>query len=197
MLISITAIKGSILKAISSAWPLLWIRNPKAKMIGIQSFFALWSLITLLAAAAKREPLMPSSITCFHSRRKTIVRNDCRLALNQFHQEDNTITWTSLQDSHSCGTCRITLKEPSQPASLSYSFFKGDAITAFQQAIDQCPGVPSNSTIGKKDSLLVLIDYGDGKGCWDTSRIHPPIDEPSKRVWTILSCRIRLSGLAC
>lgn len=137
-------------------------------MFAIQNFLALWSFIAFLVAV-QGQPQLPSSIQCDNSKATPIKREDCRDALNQFPSESNVLFWNQYVHTRSCGSCKISITKPSRPNSKFYAAVKGDAVTAFQQAIDKCGGKPSNTTIGNYVPISVLVDYGDGNKCAGSS----------------------------
>lgn len=90
-----------------------------------------------------------------------IKREDCREALNLFPSESNVIVWTPGSNFRNCGSCKIYITKPSRPNSHIPAAVKGDAVTAFQQALSQCGGKPANATIGGYVPISVLLVYGD------------------------------------
>ncbi|KAH9443290.1 hypothetical protein MJO28_014747 [Puccinia striiformis f. sp. tritici] len=126
----------------------------------IYLLFCLVASVTVIQAQ-----LLPSSISCDHSRGPAITRDDCKKALSSFDSESNVAFWTHKINFHSCGTCKITITKPSLPHSVHYAAVYGDALTAMHLGLTKCEGKPTNATIGNSEPISVLLEPGGGEKC--------------------------------
>ncbi|WAQ93356.1 hypothetical protein PtA15_18A416 [Puccinia triticina] len=136
--------------------------------------FSLYALLCLAAAMAivqayhprDPKPLPPTDVACGLLPEKLITREDCQKALRQFTQEQGAITWERDDHYRSCGTCTLSISQPSinKPTETHHVANYEYAFVAMDQSIERCHGASSNATTGR---VTVSLSAGNGQVCKD------------------------------
>ncbi|OAV87568.1 hypothetical protein PTTG_12514 [Puccinia triticina 1-1 BBBD Race 1] len=129
---------------------------------------SVYVLLCLAAALTiiQAQQLSPSSITCEEAPGPTIIKDDCQKSLRQFPTEANVISWEGGHNFRSCGTCNITITEPSLPyTALRRTAYYKYVLTAMTHGLDKCMGKFTNATIGTSGRISVLLAPGNGEKC--------------------------------
>ncbi|OAV98993.1 hypothetical protein PTTG_11936 [Puccinia triticina 1-1 BBBD Race 1] len=92
-----------------------------------------------------------------------ITRDDCKKSLRKFSHKGGFISWSD-SDVQSCGTCKMSITQPSLPNQIQHTARYHDVLIAIDRGMDKCGGKPANATFGTSEHFSVLLNPAAANG---------------------------------